>query len=434
MNRVRLWTCVALAVAVAGGGLLGMWSLGHDVPTAERAHRAAANSLAQQDSTPRNSIPEPMAVRAGDSVPMPSEPRVPDVHELRAACSSLIGELTAECESALERRFVDMWAHSPSSLVPGVTHGELFTLDESTYVAVRTALARPECRVPPGRMRTDLRQTCAADAMARLALLHRACFGWIAQDPDGSERLRLETRLENERWDVEPDNAEWLDQEDYLKAREQRELNAFERSWEYRKCRAMPAGALEWRGFRLEHVADGAYYMSNERPRQALSESEARRVALYLYMPLLEAAARLGSELAFERLLTIKTDLQEKTVADLVAAMEARNPTLAQAKLSELVHDDITMLAHAMAAQMLAPLQGLDVDWSASQWQELPKWHWMEDGEWVDSHGRLLRLEAHERHEATVEAQRIVARIAAQQGWDADGLDWSQVAAPDDRY
>ena len=113
MNRVRLWTCVALAVAVAGGVLLGIWSLGHDVPTAERAHQAAANNPAQQDSTPRNSMPE-RAVRAGDGVvPLPSVPRAPDVHELRAACSSLIGVLTAECESALERLFVDMWAHSP---------------------------------------------------------------------------------------------------------------------------------------------------------------------------------------------------------------------------------------------------------------------------------------------------------------------------------
>ena len=60
-------------------------------------------------------------------------------------------------------------------------------------------------------------------------------------------------------------------------------------------------------------------------------------------------------------------------------------------------------------------------------------WHWMEDGEWVDSHGRLLRFEAHERFEATLEAKRIVARIAEQQGWDADSLDWSQVAAPNDR-
>lgn len=115
--------------------------------------------------------------------------------------------------------------------------------------------------------------------------------------------------------------------------------------------------------------------------------------------------------------------------------MEAHNPVFAQRKLSELVRDDTAMLAHAMAAQMLARLQGLDLEWRTGwQGQGRRMWHWTEDGEWAGSRGGLLRFEAHERQEATLEAKRIVAPIATQQGWDAGGLDWSQVAAPDDRY
>ena len=84
---------------------------------------------------------------------------------------------------------------------------------------------------------------------------------------------------------------------------------------------------------------------------------------------------------------------------------------------------------------MLARLQGLDLEWRTGwQVQGRRMWHWTDDGQWWDSLGALLRFEPHERQAATLEAKRIVACIAAQQGWDADGLDWSQVAAPDDRY
>ena len=431
MRSMGVATWVALAVAVAGGVVFGTWSVRNEAPADGRAHGVTDGRIAEAPAIPAP-VAEPVATV--NAAPTPPPPGLPDVHDIRAACPSLIGELTAQCESALERRFVGNWAYGPGSLVRGVTYGELFGLGKSTYATVRDALARPECRVSPGRMRADLGESCAADAMARLGLLHFVCDRWTVRDPDGSEPLRLETRFENERWEVEPDNAEWRDQRSYLKGREVKELNAYERSWKYRKCRAMGAEALEWRGFRLDHVADTAR-LRNWPPRDYRMRHGRISARSWWSDPLWESAARLGSELAFDRLLLTEGDLREEPMAALFAAMEARNPVFAQAKLSELVYDDTAMLAHAMAAQMLAWRQGLDVEWR-SMWLDEGKrmWYWTEDGEWADSVGRHIRLEAHERHEATVEAQRIVARIAAQQGWDADGLDWSQVAAPDDRY
>ena len=337
---------------------------------------------------------------AAHAAPTPPASRLPDVYEIRAACPSLIGEFTTECESALERRFAGEWRQRPRAFVAGVTDEEIFALDGSTYIAVRDALARRECRVPPGQMRPDLSESCAADAMARLGLLHFACDRWAARDPDGSARLRLESRFENERWEVEPDNAEWLDQEGYLASREHNELVAYERSWAYRKCRAMPTEALDWRGLRFDHIAD-TEYVRHGPPWLASTHSGehmASYVAAWLSNPLWEAAARLGSELAFDNLLGVKEQLGREPMAGLFAAMEAHNPVFAQRKLSELVRDDTAMLAHAMAAQMLARLQGLDLEWRTGwQGQGRRMWHWTEDGEWAGSRGGLLRFEPHER-------------------------------------
>ena len=433
MKRMRVWACATLAAAVAGGVAVGTWWGRSEVPPGGRVHDTPEDWITETPTTP---APAAVPTAAVDSAPTPPT-QLPDVYEIRAACPSLIGELTAQCESALERRFAGEWQWRPGPLVPGVTHGESFALDGTTYAAVRDALARPECRVPPGRMYADLGESCAADAMARLGLLHVICDRWFAQDPDGSERLRFESRFENERWEVEPDNAEWLDQEDYLATREHNELVAYERSWTYRKCRAMPAEALEWRGLGFDHIAD-AKYLRDGPPWHVVPARDTHTASswsTWLSNPLWEAAARLGSELAFDNLLRVKGQLDREPMSGLFAAMEARNPVFTQRKLSELVLDDSAMLAHAMAAQMLAHLQGLEVEWRTG-WKRQGEriWYWTEDGEWVSWWGATRRFEAHERIEATLEAERIVARIAAQQGWDADGLDWSQVAAPDDRY
>ena len=435
MKRMRVWACAAVAAVAAGSIALGPWWGRGEVPPGGppggRVHDTPEDWITETPTTPAPAATPTVVVDSGPTLPAP---HLPDVHEIRAACPSLIGALTPQCESALERRFVGEWPQRPRPLVPGVTYGEIFALSGAAYAAVRNALSRPECRVPPGRMRADLGEICAADAMARLGLLHFVCDRWTAQDPDGSERLRLESRLEKERWEVEPDNAEWLSQRSYFKGREIKELNAYQGSWKYRKCRGMPPEALEWRGLRFDHIADGEY-MQDGPPwhfRRHMDESNASR---WLSVPLWEAAARLGSELAFDNLLTYGGQLHEEPMAALFAAMEARNPVFAQTKLSELVDGKSAMLAHAMAAQMLAQLQGLEVEWRAGwQGQGERMWYWTEDGEWVSSWGAARRFEARERLEATLEAKRIVARIAAQQGWDADGLDWSQAAAPDDRY
>ena len=143
MKRRCAWARAARAVAAAGAVALGTWWGRGEVPSGERMHGVTKDRIT---GTPV--LPAPLAepATAVDPAP-PLAPRRPDVHEIRAACPSLI-----------------------------------------------------------------------------------------------------ESRFEHERWAVEPDEAALLDQEDYLARRENNELLAYEGAWIYRKCRAMPAEALAWRG------------------------------------------------------------------------------------------------------------------------------------------------------------------------------------------
>ena len=206
----------------------------------------AAPSVSTGAATPRPALPV-----APDAVAAP-----PNLEPLQAACPSLVGKLAEECASALERRFAGnlMW-YPRTVLLPELTAADIFALTESTLARVQTALSRPECRVPAGRFRTDLRESCAADAMAKLALLHRKCSEWVDADPDRTKRLHIETMLDEARWDVEPKIPDWLDEENYLRMRWNNEAMAYANAWTYHKCQARRA-ILEWRGLALDHVRD----------------------------------------------------------------------------------------------------------------------------------------------------------------------------------
>ena len=191
---------------------------------------------------------------------------------------------------------------------------------------------------------------------------------------------------------------------------------AYRRAWTYHKCQPLRP-VLEWRGLALDHVRDISAGPPDPFSPYGVDDR-------WLSDPLLEAAARAGSAFALMRLLVSHYQLEDEAMARMFAEFEAHNPTLAQAKLAEIAlgpEMEEEMLAHAMAAQMLAPLQGVVAEWS---------WEWTEEAAWVDSWGGRLWFTADQHEDATEEAERIVVRIAEQQGWDATNLDWTRVAAP----
>lgn len=81
---------------------------------------------------------------------------------------------------------------------------------------------------------------------------------------------------------------------------------------------------------------------------------------MWLSNPLLRAAIRVGSELALMQLPLHPRQLEEEPLASMFTELEAHNPTLAHVKMAQTALSDTKTLAHAMAAQMLAPLQRLE--------------------------------------------------------------------------
>lgn len=117
-----------------------------------------------------------------------------------------------------------------------------------TRRAVVEALDRAECRAAlavdadgtptPVERRTDLHQTCAAEAMARLADLQAMCFQTAHMDLD--VRLQMRQSYNDLAYDENPDLAEHHRREtdeDHLAARTY---------WKVYRCRSVPPEALEW--------------------------------------------------------------------------------------------------------------------------------------------------------------------------------------------
>ena len=416
MKALRL-IGVVLASAGAGAGLAMWLSLGNaprhvtpSLPADELPNETARRSVTVPSPAPRRPE-EAQAQVAAD---------LHDLRELQAACPSLVGKLAEECASALERRFAGNSEWYPRTvLLPELTAADIFALTESTLAGVQGALSRPECQVPAGRFRADLRESCAADEMAKLALLHRKCSEWVDADPDRTKRLHVETMLDEARWDVEPKVGDWLDEENYLRMRSNNEAMAYANAWTYHKCQARRI-VLEWRGLALDHVRD----ISGGPP---VPFQPYGGHTMWLSNPLLRAAIRVGSELALMQLPLHPRQIEEEPLASMFAELEAHNPTLAHVKMAQTALSDTKTLAHAMAAQMLAPLQGLNAAWRR---HDAWRWQWTEEGAWHSSFGGRDWFTADEHKEATEKAERIVARIAEQQGWDATNLDWTRVAAP----
>ena len=187
-----------------------------------------------------------------------------------------------ECSTALERRYgetvpeLNTGFFRPVMLGEPVTWAQVFDAAAATLAAVTQALARPECLVPEGRIRIDLREKCAADQMAKLAILRDEC----------ARSLRRHDSLERrQRWwevDLAAANRE-VGQAEYHRRLEQMDEDWFGRMWRLGECRAVPEGALKALG--PFAPAFGLRQFGNEQA------------------DLMKAAARLGSDWALSSVL-----------------------------------------------------------------------------------------------------------------------------------
>ena len=277
LGRLRslLWAA-ALGVAAA----IAFWSFLRSGPSQETPSASDAAQMAAKESGEAKPIDTPAP--SGSTAPPADVRRQADLTELRRLCGRpWVAEFGPECLAALARRYGNTVPDNPDNnrwqrtgswrpvmLGEPVTWAEVFAHPADDLAAVVEAVQRPECVVPEGRFRLDLRRRCAADEMARLVILGE-CIGLSNYYGLIEDRQTY--------WDMdreEVDRAE--DQPEYYRRMARRSERWFGTMWRLAKCRALPEGTLaHLREFLLRQRRFG----------------------------MIEAAARLGSDLALSSVL-----------------------------------------------------------------------------------------------------------------------------------
>ena len=269
-----LWaTALAATVAVA------LWSFLRGTSSQETPP-AGGSSPVEAEETRRGA--SPVEASASSALPAPpiDDPDKVDLTELRRLCGRpWVAEFGPECLDALARRYGNTVPDGKRRQRPGlwrpvmlgepVTWADVFAHPAADLAAVVEAVQRPECVVPEGRFRLDLRRRCAADEMARLVILGRECIGL------SNYYGLIEAR--QTYWDMDREEADRAeDQPEYYRRMARRSERWFGTMWRLAKCRALPEGTLaHLRDFRLRQRRFG----------------------------MMEAAARLGSDLALSSVL-----------------------------------------------------------------------------------------------------------------------------------
>ena len=188
-----------------------------------------------------------------------SLPPASEIEKLSHSCKPLWGEMPAECLATLDKLYArpdvtrnwhsehfedpadgpsEPWTPLPIS--DRIVWRDVFTDPMALRRRVDEAAAKAECRALPGESRYELRGACAADAFARLSVLHRACGRILKWD--GSEY--------HDGWAFEWDwERRWLyegasDAEALARRTATLAESELHFAWRLRKCRTVPAEAM----------------------------------------------------------------------------------------------------------------------------------------------------------------------------------------------
>ncbi len=228
------------------------------------------------------------------------------VNELQIICNTPWNVIDDQCAVALDARYMDetvalghlfdhagsYWLHSQERLPAAselVTWRDAFANPAEARRAVEGALSRPACHVPEGETRHDLGRQCAADAFAKLAVIHQACVMPLVlyssfnpwrpggEEPTWSGPSAAEIDETWARHIGRLDEDASLTVEAYWSRRTEIEDARLRFAWRLMRCRGVE-GELAWLDDLPQPTGD------NE------NQSQAR--------PLAELAARLGNEWA----------------------------------------------------------------------------------------------------------------------------------------
>ena len=241
------------------------------------------------------------------------------------------------------------------------TWDDVFQDTEGALAKVYDAMDRPECLPPAGELRFEHREACAADDMARLAILRLDCarlmfqLGYSGEVATGvwegqpGDRDDFETR--QRAWEIDLlrlDRA--ADTADYQTRRDRMDGDWYAAMWRAGRCRALPSGVF---------TKIGPFGPATGWPRIAPNSK------------LFKTAARLGSEWALSIVLnqgrwaeTLPLDERSLT------GLQAERPALAELMRLRRAHlrwdwdpapRRVTMLMHAATALAIGEAVNADI-------------------------------------------------------------------------
>ena len=335
--RRALW---ALPLVIAGVSLALWHRAGSGVPAVVAVIPPVPPAADAAVSAPPETAGQPSAA-------LPAEADAPegplDAWALRQLCGRpWEAAFDAECVAALERTYRDTVpalgkrSHSfrgrfrPVLLGEPVTWAEVFDDTAGAVLAAREALARPECLVPEGGIRIELRDACAADEMAKLALLRGEC---TTGDPSPEGRQM--------RWDADMTIiGREVDQALYQQRLAWLDEMWFGKMWRIRKCRAVPEEALGALG-PFQEPLGWPYNVGNEQAE------------------LMMAAARLGSDWALSSALWWGRDKPVFEVDEAYFDAVARErPVLAELLRMRHAHG-VEQIMHVVVSVLLGEALGV---------------------------------------------------------------------------
>ena len=266
LNARRTWAFAAFGVALAAAVATVWWRGGQASP-------APVDGTASRTTTPAT---PPASQPVGESEPAPGVadaggPAV-SLDDLWHLCPNPWSGIGEECAAALDGRYLReavglaqlhdnpiRWERrSKSAAFGGVVWEDVFADPEATREAALAALRREECRVAQGETRRDLGETCAADEVAKLAMLQEACVmplvlhsGFNPWRPPGEVQTWFgpsDAELD-ERWTWWVDRLDEdasLPLDEYWRRRAEIDDARFRFAWRLMRCEAVPETALAW--------------------------------------------------------------------------------------------------------------------------------------------------------------------------------------------
>ena len=321
----------------------------------------------------RRPLPTPQT-EGGAPSPAEPQPSAPGLERLRELCGQpSLGAFGPECNEALEQRYgtalaaADLRHFYSSSVFNPVLLGrpptwdDVFQDTEGALARVYDAMDRPECLPPDGELRFEHREACAADDMARLAILRLDCARLMFQlGYSGEVATGVWEGQPGDRDDFEARQRAWeidllqldraADTADYRTRRDRMDGDWYAAMWRAGRCRTLPRGIF---------TKLGPFGAATGWPRFGTNPK------------IFKTAARLGSEWALSIVLN-KGRWAEALPQDerSLSELQAERPALAELLRLRRAHlrwdwdpapRRMTMLMHAAAALAIGEAVNADI-------------------------------------------------------------------------